>query len=65
MKIRIFIFAGTSITDANEVAKMLNISVATALRIIDDFLRLEILIEITGFKRSRMFTFDNYIKLFR
>ncbi len=53
------------ITDAADVAEALEINVSTALRLIDDFLTLKILIEVTGFKRNRIFTFDDYIKLFR
>ncbi|MFZ2172115.1 MAG: Fic family protein [Methylococcaceae bacterium] len=53
------------ITDAGDVAEALAINVSTALRLIDDFIKLNILIEITGFKRNRAFAFDDYIKLFR
>ncbi|OFZ01421.1 MAG: cell filamentation protein Fic [Bacteroidetes bacterium RIFCSPLOWO2_12_FULL_31_6] len=56
---------GKPITDSNDVAEALNINVSTALRLIDDFIKLNILIEVTGYKRNRIFTFDNYIKLFR
>jgi Fic family protein len=53
------------ITDAADVTKALEINVSTALRLIDDFIKLEILVEVTGFKRNRIFAFDDYIKLFR
>ncbi len=53
------------ITDAGEVATALQVNTSTALRLIEDFIRLEILIEVTGFKRNRVFAFDNYVKLFR
>lgn len=53
------------IADAGDVAKELGINISTALRLIDDFIRLKILIEITGYKRNRIFSFDDYIKLFR
>lgn len=56
---------GKPITDANDVAKDLNINISTALRLIENFIKLEILIEVTGFKRNRIFAFDDYIKLFR
>lgn len=56
---------GKPITDANDVAKDLNINISTALRLIEDLIKLEILIEVTGFKRNRIFAFDDYIKLFR
>jgi Fic family protein len=53
------------ITDASDVAEALAVNVSTALRLIDDFIKLNILTEITGFKRNRAFAFDDYIKLFR
>lgn len=56
---------GKPITDASDVTNALNINVSTALRLIDDFIKLNILIEVTGFKRNRIFYFDDYIKLFR
>ena len=56
---------GKPITDAADVAEALEINVSTALRLIDDFIKLKILAEITGYKRNRIFAFDDYIKLFR
>jgi Fic family protein len=53
------------ITDAGDVARALNINISTALRLIDDFKKLEILKELTGFKRNRIFAFDDYIEIFR
>lgn len=53
------------ITDAADVAEALEINVSTALRLIDDFIKLKILIEVTGYKRNRIFAFDDYIKFFR
>jgi len=53
------------ITDAGDVTQVLEINVSTAHRLIDDFIRLNILVEMTGFKRNRIFAFDNYIKIFR
>lgn len=53
------------ITDASEVAEALEINVSTAFRLIDDFIKLKILAELTGYKRNRIFAFDDYIKLFR
>lgn len=53
------------ITDAADAATALDINVSTALRLIDDFIKLNILIEVTGYKRNRIFTFEDYIKLFR
>ena len=53
------------ITDAGDVAKELSVNISTALRLIDDFIRSGILIEVTGFKRNRIFSFENYLNLFR
>ena len=49
------------ITEATDVANNLGISVSTAIRLIDDFVKLGIIVEITGFKRNRIFSFENYI----
>ena len=53
------------ITDANDVAVELKVSVATSFRLINKFIELNILKEATGFKRNRIFAFEDYIKLFR
>lgn len=53
------------IVDANEIAEALEVNISTAYRLIKDFEKLEILIEQTGYKRNRVFVFDDYIKLFR
>jgi Fic family protein len=53
------------VTDGQDVADALEINIATALRLIEDFIRLGILKEVTGFKRNRLFAFDQYIHLFR
>jgi len=46
------------------VEEDLKVSKQTANTLIKDFQRLEILREHTGFKRNRIFVFDEYIKLF-
>ena len=51
--------------DSSDVVKLFKINISTALRLIDDFVKLKILKEITGQKRNRNFAFDGYIKLFR
>jgi len=33
--------------------------------LIADFMKLEILEEVTGYKRNRIFVFEEYVKLFR
>ncbi len=53
------------IIDAAQVAKNLDINVSTANRLIQDFVTLNILKEQTGFKRNRVFIFEEYVKLFR
>lgn len=52
------------VTDSQEVSRRLSISPSTALRLIEDFIRLGILKEITGYKRNRVFIFEKYIQLF-
>ena len=47
-----------------DVALQLNINNSTANRLVDDFLRLKILTEITGYKRNRIFIFKEYFDLF-
>ena len=51
--------------DSSDVVKLFKINISTALRLIDDFVKLGILKEITGQKRNRNFVFEGYIKLFR
>jgi len=53
------------ITDTGDAAQALAVNFSTASRLIDDFIKLNILIETTGFKRNRIFVFENYIRLFR
>jgi len=53
------------ILDSGDVARELQINPSTSKRILDDFLSLNILKETTGFKRNRIFAFDDYLKLFR
>ncbi|MBK7561222.1 MAG: hypothetical protein IPQ06_15175 [Chitinophagaceae bacterium] len=53
------------IADAHEIATALEVNISTAHRLIQDFEKLKILIEQTGYKRNRVFVFEDYIKLFR
>ncbi len=53
------------VVDATEVAKVLNVNISTAHRLIQDFEKLNILKEQTGYKRNRVFIFENYLNLFR
>ncbi|MGD9897894.1 MAG: Fic family protein [Calditrichaceae bacterium] len=52
------------ITTASRVGNILHVSPATANRFINDFVKLGILIEDTGFKRNRIFVFTEYLNLF-
>lgn len=52
------------ITDIKETATQLSVNQSTAHRLIEDFIRLDILKEATGFKRNRIFVFEKYLKLF-
>jgi Fic family protein len=52
------------VIDSQDVAKELSINPSTALRLINDFIRLGILKEITGYKRNRIFVFEKYLQLF-
>lgn len=56
---------GQPIVDSSDVAQMLNVNASTANRLLDDFMKLNILKEITGFKRNRIFIFEEYFNLFR
>ncbi len=53
------------IITTNAAAQTLEINNATAARLIENFVDLGILIELTGFKRNRIFAFEDYMKLFR
>jgi len=52
------------IVDSEDVSKEMNINISTGLRLINDFMELGILKEVTGFKRNRIFMFKEYIHLF-
>ncbi len=51
--------------DVPEVTKALGISPATANALLAEFLRLDILTELTGYRRNRIFHFHAYFKLFQ
>lgn len=52
------------IIDSQAVTGEFSIALSAALRLIDDFIRLGILKEVTGYKRNRIFVFSQYVKLF-
>lgn len=53
------------IIDMTEAAKVLDVNISTSQRLIQEFLRLKILKEQTGFKRNRVFIFKEYLELFK
>lgn len=53
------------ILDVEEVATVLKLSLVSSYKLIDDFTRLGILKEITGFKRNRVFIFGEYFEIFK
>jgi len=55
---------GQPVVDSSDVVNALQVNVSTALRIIDDFIKLNILHEITGYRRNRIFIFKEYLNLF-
>lgn len=52
------------IVDGQDLAAALEVNISTALRLIDDLVRLGILRESTGLKRNRVFVFQKYVALF-
>ncbi len=54
----------TPIVDGQDLVVAFSINLSTALRLIEDLIRLRILQETTGFKRNRIFAFQRYIALF-
>jgi Fic family protein len=52
------------ITDSQDVVSEFDIALPTALRLIDSFVKLDILKEITGSKRNRVFCFYRYVDIF-
>lgn len=52
------------IVSSNDIVEYLKVTPATANSLIKDFIKLEILREITGGKRFRLFSFEEYLRLF-
>ncbi len=55
---------GNPILSSNDVVEFLKVTPATANSLIQDFMNLGILTEITGGRRYRLFSFEEYMKLF-
>jgi Fic family protein len=53
------------IVDAEMVAKQTGLSLVSSYKLLEDFMRLQILKEITGAKRNRLFVFEEYFSLFK
>ena len=55
---------GQPVLTAADVAEHMGLSTVTRCRLIADFQRLGILTEATGFKRNRLFLFQDYLDVF-
>ena len=53
------------VVNGSNVAELLDVTPRAANGLINEFIRLNILEEITGYQRNRMFLFRKYIQLFR
>ncbi len=52
------------IVTVEDVSRATSLSLVSSYALIDDFVKLKILHEMTGFKRNRMFVFEEYFKIF-
>ena len=52
------------IMDGSQIAERMNVHASTANRMINDFVNLGLLRELTGYKRNRIYIFEPYVKLF-
>jgi Fic family protein len=53
------------IVDSSIVMKILNVTPTTSNNLIKEFAKFGILVELTGFKRNRLYIFDEYVKIFQ
>lgn len=53
------------IVDAEEVAKVTGLSLVSSYKLINDFITLSLLKELTGAKRNRLFVFEEYFSIFK
>ena len=49
---------------ANQLSKIMDIRHNTATALINDFIKMDILKEMTGYKRNRLYFFEPYVKIF-
>jgi len=54
----------TPVVTANQISKKLDIRHNTATALINDFIKMNVLKEITGNKRNRLYFFEPYVKIF-
>ena len=59
------ILFGTPIVNVNKIVKELSVTFPTANAIISDFEKVGIFKEVTGYARNRLFSFIDYIDLFK
>ncbi len=52
------------VIDSSKVAEVVNVSVASAYKLVADFERMKILVEITGNRRGKLYVFKKYISIF-
>ncbi|MEO7767010.1 MAG: hypothetical protein ABIS01_06270, partial [Ferruginibacter sp.] len=52
------------IVSAQDVSELLDISAVSAYKLINDFIKNNILKESTGYKRNRVFVFREYLDIF-
>lgn len=53
------------VLDAEEISTATGLSIVSSYKLIDDFIKVGILKEMTGQKRNRIFIFDEYFTIFR
>lgn len=53
------------ILDAEQIARITQLSLVSTYKLIEDFMRLRILYELTGNKRNRIFAFQDYFSIFK
>lgn len=53
------------VVDAEAVATATHLSPVSVYKLIEDFVKLGILREMTGYKRNRIFVFDEYFTIFK